>query len=495
MQSDFSHLAAVDLGSNSFRLSIAKVIQHGDQPQIYASDKIKKTVRLAAGLDEQNHMDQETIDRALQVLRMFGERLSGFKPEQVRVVATNTFRITRNIDDLMAPAEEALGFPIEIIPGQEEARLIYLGVVHELPPSDEHRLVVDIGGGSTEFIIGKKTTPKLLKSLPMGCVFYTKRFFSGGKAIEKAFEKAELAAREQVEVISETYQHLGWQEAFGSSGTAKALVAVLESNGLSQKGITLEGMEALKKIIIKNGSADASQIKNLKKDRVEVLPAGLAIMMAIFRELNIKQMYQGDGALRMGVLYDLLGRSTAGDKRVESVKLFMDRYHIDAKQADRLRQLALKMFDDCLPDAKESAIRRLLGWSCDLHEAGLSISQSSYHKHTAYILANADMPGFSSHEQKVLSILTQGHVGKLSKIDLDTMTTEQRIALLCIRLAALFMRKRMDQDIPELNLASKGKQIVLHVDKDWLTEQPLTEYGLEQEAESWQKEGYKFSIK
>ena len=488
-------LAAVDLGSNSFRLTIARIVQHDDAQQIYPVDRLKETVRLAAGLDAAQVLSEDAIQRAIAVLSRFGDRLHNFPHSRVRAVATNTFRVARNVADFLPRVEAALGYPIEVISGQEEARLIYSGVVHELPPSPRQRLIVDIGGGSTEFIIGKGLDPLIMKSLFMGCVTFTKAFFPDGKVTEDGFVQAEIAARKEIEIISRQYRHLGWEEAYGSSGTAKALVATLQESGFSEKGITLEGMQKLKKVLIRHGSARAPELRGLKNDRMEVLPAGLAIMTAIFSELQVKQMDQGDGALRVGVLYDMLGRDGLHDKREETTKLFVKRYHIDAKQAARVKKQALSFFDAVLgsePNADE--LKRYLGWACDLHETGLSISQVNYHKHSAYVLANADMPGFSEAEQELLAFLTLGHQGKLDKLLTPEPTRNKWLLVLCLRLAVVFMRRRQPVAALPVTLAVDQQHLTLQVGKKWLEEHPLTKYTLGLEAEEWKKAGFMLEL-
>lgn len=488
-------LASIDLGSNSFRLSVGRVVQHDGITQIFSIDRLKETVRLAAGLDDKRNLSEEAIQRAVDVLQRFGERIRDFHPNQVRAVATNTFRVAKNVDELLSRSEAALGFPIEIISGQEEARLVFSGVAHELPPSKEGRLVVDIGGGSTEFIIGKGLEPKLMKSLHMGCVSYTKAYFPNGQVTEKAFEKAELAASKEIEVISKPYRKMGWEQAFGSSGTAKAIIAVLRESGYSTKGITLEGMLKLKRELIKYGSARSPELKGLKNDRIEVLPAGLAIMIAIFRSLKVDRMLQGEGALRVGVLYDMLGRRVASDKRDETVKIFMRRYHIDTKQAARVKSLALEFFDEINPNNKED-MRRALAWAADLHEIGLSISQASFHKHTAYVLENADMPGFSRDDQQRLATLGLLQQGRLNKTHVQSLTTDKWQAILCLRLATLFLRNRQNQKfVGIVRLQTNGhRTITLTLNKLWLDNHPLSQYSLELEAQEWRSLGFDFSL-
>ena len=488
-------LAAVDLGSNSFRLSIARIVQNDNSVQIYATDRLKETVRLAAGLNADRVLDEDAIQRAIAVLSRFGERLENFPAGRVRAVATNTFRVARNVADFLPRAEAALGYPIEVISGQEEARLVYSGVVHELPPSSKQRFVVDIGGGSTEFIIGRELEPLIMKSLAMGCVTYTKSFFPDGKVTEEGFVLAEIAARKEIEIISRQYRHLGWDEAFGSSGTAKALVATLEESGFSEKGITLDGMQKLKKVLIRHGSAHAPELRGLKLDRMEVLPAGLSIMMAIFSELQVKQMFQGDGALRVGVLYDMLGRDSSHDKRDETAGVFMKRYHIDSRQAARVKKQALAFFDSILADETAADdLRRYLSWACDLHETGLSISQNNYHKHTAYVMANADMPGFSEAEQELLSFLTLGHQGKLDKLLPEKPSRVKWLLTLCLRLAVVFMRRRQPMTSLPVSLETDDQKLMLRVGRKWLEDHPLTRYTLTLEAAEWKKAGFTLDI-
>ncbi len=493
-------LAAVDLGSNSFRLSVGCIEERNGEAYVFAIDRLKETVRLAAGLDDDKILSDEAIERAVGVLKRFSERIQNFHPSQVRAIATNTFRVAKNKELLLQKAEEALGFPIEVVSGPEEARLVFSGVAHELPISDENRLVVDIGGGSTEFIIGKGYQSILVKSLSIGCVSFTKLYFPDGMVTSEAFKKAEINARNQIQVLSKAYRKLGWAEAFGSSGSAKALVAVLQASGFSERGITLDGMEKLKKVLIKTGSANSPLIYDLKDDRVEVLPAGLAIMMAAFKELKIEQMNQGEGALRVGVLYDMLGRKTASDIRASTVAQYMHRYRVDTKQASRVRLLADTFYRAALTLTQEERekwhydLPLLLSWACDLHELGLSIAQSSYHRHTSYVLQYADMPGFSKDEQGILSRLNLASQGKLSKVEINMLADEEWQAILCMRLAVMLLRNRQTIHLENLSLKIKDKHICLSVSKRWLANHPLTAFSLNNEKKDWENSGFKFTI-
>ncbi|MDX3904311.1 MAG: exopolyphosphatase [Pigmentiphaga sp.] len=487
-------LAAVDLGSNSFRLVIGRVVDEGGTIQIYPVDRLKETVRLAAGLRPDKTLDTSTAEFALEVLRRFGERLRSFHPERVRAVATNTFRVARNVAEFLPQAEAALGFPIEVIAGREEARLIFSGVSHSLPPSPAKRLVVDIGGGSTEFIVGRRFEPELMESLYMGCVSYSRAYFPGGVVDAHAMKQAEMAARREIEVIARQYRKAGWQEAYGSSGTSKALGAILTESGFSEYGITRRGMDKLKERLVKAGTVERAQLAGIKPDRISVLPGGLAIMSAIFDELGIELMRTADGALRVGVLYDLAGRDASLDKRDDTVRQFMNRYKADRAQAARVRQLALGLFHQLVPSPEHEELARILGWAADLHEIGLSIAHNTYHKHSSYILQHADMPGFSRQDQSLLALLALGHQGKLGKLQTLVTHDEQWIAILCLRMAAILYRRREDIGEPPLTVSVKGTSIVVKTDAAWMSSHPLTDFTLRAEESEWRKVGFTFEL-
>jgi len=491
-----NRLASIDLGSNTFRLSIGRIVRHDGVAQIYAEDKLRELVALANGLDEHKRIKPATVEQALAALRRFGERLRGFPPANVRAVATNTFRVARNAADILPAAEQALGFPIEIISGQEEARLIYLGVTQYLPPSDHRRLVIDIGGGSTEFIIGQRDEPRELASLEMGCTTWTRQFFPQGRITENRMRQAILAARGAIETIAGRYRGLGWDEAFGSSGTAKGLLAILVDSGITQRDITLEGMEWLRAGLVRAGQARLQDWAGLKPERVPVLAGGLAIMMAAFQELGIDRMRAGDGALRIGVLHDLLGRDSHQDMRDDTVRQMHARYQLDRTQSDHVRTLALHLFDqlDLKSDPDSPDLRRALGWTADLHEVGLAIARSDYHKHSAYILEHADMPGFSRDDQRLLSFLALGHQGRLAKVR-DYMPDRARwLTLCCLRLAVLLLRRREPLNNLPLHLKSRNQHIALRLPANWLAARPLSGFQLKKEAAIWRKAGFALDV-
>lgn len=488
-------LAAVDLGSNSFRLSIGRVVQQEGIAQIYAVDRLKESVSLATGLNRNNVLDEPAIERAIAVLKRYGERLDGFHPNRVRAVATNTFRVARNVDEILPRAEAALGFPIEVIAGQEEARLIFSGVANELPPSDNKRLVIDIGGGSTEVIIGQGYEPLQLASLYMGCASFTKQFFPDGRITALRMEQAQLAAQRELEGISKIYRKTGWQEAYGSSGTAKGLLAVLLEGGMSPKGITRDGLEQLKARLIKDGKVHLHALPGLKPDRALVLSGGLAIMLAAFQELKIETMLPGEGALRVGVLYDLLGRDSQHDKRDETVRQFLHRYQVDVRQSGRVKHLALHLFDQLdLKHSEKEEVERMLGWAADLHEIGISIAHDDYHKHSAYILGHADMPGFSNDDQALLALFALGHHGKISKLKVREPTRAKWFALLCLRLAVLLSRRRETHSTAPVRVENQGDAVRIHASRQWLTTHALSEYSLRNEMRDWTKAGFDFSL-
>ena len=502
-----SLIAAVDCGSNSFRLLIGRVVETHAGKQIYPLDSYKETVRLAAGLDSDKMLDADAFERGLSALARFGERLRSFHPDQVRAVATNTLRVARNASSFLQQAEQVLGFSLEVIAGREEARLVYLGVAHALPPplndsgAPGNRLVVDIGGGSTEFIIGNGFEPQLMESLYMGCVSWSRQYFRHGEIDRHNLKEAELAAQREISAIARTYKQQGWQQAVGSAGTANALAELIHDNNLGGGAslplglITRDGMEALRQELLKAGHLNRLKLEGLKPDRIPVLLGGFAIMMAIFQELNLQQMESCDNALRLGVMHDLIGRSQNHDLRAVTVAQFQERYGVDRAQATRVGTLAAQLFVSTgLLDGDElEAQLQSLRWAADLHETGLSISHSSYHKHSAYILANADMPGFSKKDQQDLALLVLGHAGKLGKLKAAFAVRSQPptvldwVRIACLRLATLLFRRRVDLDLPTLSLDIKASNYTLHFGAHWLNEHPLTHYSLEQEVAEWRK--------
>ena len=486
-------VAAVDLGSNSFRLQVGRVVDN----QIYPLDSLKEPVRLAAGLTAQKVLDGPSQLRALEALARFGERLRGFDPGAVRAVATNALRVAKNAPQFLAQAEAALGFPIEIIAGREEARLIYLGVAHSLANPRTQQLVVDIGGGSTEFIIGRDVEPIELESLYMGCVGFSLQYFPRGRIDKSGMKAAELAARKELQAIVRQYKKTGWEEAVGSSGTAKALADILEMNGLSENGITRDGLERLRGLLLHAGDLGKLTLQGLRPDRVPVLPGGLAIMLAVFKEFGLERMTFSEGALRLGVLYDLLGRYHHQDLRNATVQHFMRRYQVDASQAARVAATARGFLPQLLPGAAaaEQSDAQVLDWAALLHEIGISVAHSSYHKHSAYILANADMPGFSKMDQARLSRVVLAHRGKLERVQEIMPDSADWLLIFSLRLAVILHRARDDAPLPAIAVRHNERGFVVGVDPAWLATSPLTASALEEEGRQWAALGMDLRIK
>ena len=456
-------------------------------------DGLREPVRLAAGLSADKYLDTEAQQRALAALGRFAERLRDLPREAVRAVGTNSLRVAKNAADFIPQAEHTLGFPIEVIAGHEEARLIYLGVAHGLPQSKDNRLVLDIGGGSTECIIGNGLTPLKLESLFMGCVSFSIRFFPDGKITKQNLKQAELAARVELQTIVADYQGQ-WQHALGSSGTVKTVAEILELNGYSKGGITREALDRLRAHLLDAGDVQKLNLQGLRPDRIATLAGGFAILYAAFCELDIARMDPALGALREGVLYDLLGRFHDNDMRDVTVRQFMQRYRVDAKQAGRVAKLAQIFAQQFFGDEGSEDALHLLNWAASLHEIGISVAHSGYHKHTAYILANADMPGFSRKEQARLSLLALAQRGNLNKLQGLLKKTEDCVLAMSLRLAVLFFRNRSDSSLPDLHGRYSGNKFHLSIDHDWLAQNPLTETELLDEVKQWKTLGLSLQI-
>lgn len=503
-------VAAVDLGSNSFRMLVAQVVKTPSGTQLRPIDTLRESVRLAAGLTENKLLGNEAYQRGLAAIRRFGERIRGFDSANVRAVATNTLRVAKNASSFIRDAEEALGFPIEVIAGVEEARLIYIGAAHEVSAVQGNRLVVDIGGGSTEFIVGKGYEPKLMESLYIGCVSHSLRFFPKGDIDAHAFKEAELAARREIQVISGAYLKSGWKQVIGSSGTARALADLIAENNFNaqqNEGLTMgrvngasglitrDGLRAMKRHLLKYENLSQVELRGLKDDRRAVWPGGLAIMIAVFDELGIESMEVTDAALRVGVLYDLLGRSQHHDMRFVTVEQFMQRYAVDREQAKRVGIHAAEFLAQLpKPDTEDRDDNiALLQWAANLHEIGLSIAHNGYHKHSAYIAGNADMPGFSKNDQARLAALLLGHAGKLGKLANNPSFKDWRM-LFCLRLSQVLCRGRSDIELPKVKVAEVGGSYTVSLSKDWVDTHPLTEFSLLKEAAEWERVGRNYKL-
>jgi exopolyphosphatase/guanosine-5'-triphosphate,3'-diphosphate pyrophosphatase len=489
-------LAAVDLGSNSFHMVVARY-SHG---QLVILDRLREMVRLAAGLDDSNRLDDAATERALRCLERFGQRLRAMRADSVRVVGTNALRRAKRKRWFLERARAALGHPIEIISGLEEARLIYSGVVHTSPMSPDKRLVIDIGGGSTEVVIGEGFNPLLLESLSVGCVGLSALCFDDGRISAKRFEKARTAVRLELEPLLETYKKMGWLQAFGSSGTVRVIADTLRALYPDSPRITWDNLNALAERVISAGNVDDMDLPEVDAERAPVFPAGLAILLEVVESFGIDRVRVAEGAMREGLLYDLMGRFTDEDARVRSVRAMEQRYHVDGNQADRVESTAVTLLEQVesewgLEDPlAESALR----WAARLHETGLDIAHSKYHRHSAYLLQHADMPGFPREEQLLLAALVGGHRRQLSVESLEDLLPpwdrHAEYLIVLLRLAVLLHRGRSPQPLPDVRLTVKGRSMNLELPARWMKEHPLTLEDLEQERTYVKEVGFRLTI-
>jgi exopolyphosphatase/guanosine-5'-triphosphate,3'-diphosphate pyrophosphatase len=476
--------AAVDLGSNSFHMIVAK--DTGGEFQLI--DRIKDMVRLAGGLDDNNILSDKAMESALQALERFGQRISEIPLENVRAVGTNTLRKARNGNVFLAKARKALGHPIEIISGIEEARLINLGVAHTVYNENDKRLVVDIGGGSTEVIISKGYDTLLAESLYMGSVSVSKRYFDNGEILAKKMRKAKLFCRQELEPIGTIYKQKGWDSAIGSSGTILTINSVLQEKGWSENGITKTALDKLIDTMISVGQIDKLKFGSLPDNRKPVFPGGVTVLSAVFEALDIELMTVSDGALREGLLHDLIGRVHEKDARDNTVNNFMSRYTVDTDHAQRIVETARHCFNQLQPDWQldKKQDLKMIEWAVRLHEIGLTIAHSHYQKHGFYLLNNSDMPGFSRQTQAELAILVNNHRRKFVPTEIQLIPEENfvRMLHLCIivRLAILLHRSRSSDTLPDFKLKAHDSMIELTFAENWLNDHPLTGVDLETEA-------------
>lgn len=487
-----TRLAAVDLGSNSFRLEIGQ-LDHG---QIHRTEYLKETVRQGSGLDADRNLSLAAMQRGWDCLARFGERLSGFKPAEVRAVATQTLREARNRDVFLSRACEVLGFQIDVIPGREEARLIYQGVAHMLPQSDERRLVVDIGGRSTELILGQHLTAQVMESFRVGSVAWSMKYFPNGQLTAAAFNMAEIAAKAVLDEALNAYPRNAWDVAYGSSGTMGAVADVLTAAGWPAATVTRDGLEWLVDKLIKAQHCDRVRLEGLKEDRRAVIGGGVSVLRAVFDLLSIDHLYPAQGALRHGALYDLLDRENdQTDLRSASVKRLASNFDVDSLQATRVAKVAKTLFSQLQTSMQTTTsdaahLLRKVDWAAQLHEIGCQISHSEYHKHGAYILDNADASGFDLPELHRLSMLVLGHRGKLKKLDAELENASFMHQLLALRLAVILCHARRDIDIRGLQLTvapGSKRQFILTCPPDWALLLPQSAHLLREETLAWQK--------
>ena len=478
-------IAGVDLGSNSFHMVVGE-LRHG---QLIIIDRIRETVRLAEGLSEGGDLSPDARTRAIECLARFGERLRDMHANKVRAAGTSTIRRAREDTGFMAEAEAALGHPIEVISGLEEARLIYDGVTNSLPPSDGLRLVMDIGGGSTELILGQGPEPRALESVHLGCVSMTERFFGDGNITEQAFYRARVAARLELRPVKAFFRGASDVESIGTSGTIRATEFVASELGLIEAhGLTPDAVETLIRRVIELGSIEKLTLPGLSERRAQVWPGGLAILVELLGVLRVASIKVSDGALREGLLYSLLGRLQQIDARERTVRAMAARYHVDRKQARRVARTADALLRQCADKwhIEMPLGRNMLAWAARLHEIGLDISHDGYQRHGAYIAANADLPGFPRAEQRFLAFLIGSQRHAINPRFRNILPrawrkSALRLALL-LRLAVLLNRSRSPIETPDVTLEVRQQAIDLRFDPEWLQANPLTVADLEREV-------------
>ena len=484
-------VAAVDLGSNSFHMVVARR-HHGD---LQILDRLKLMVRLGEGLDDTGALSDAVRSRALQALERFGQRLQGLPSSHVRVVGTNTLREMRDADAFMAAAEAALGHSVEVVSGMEEARLIYLGVARSLGEEGGRRLVVDIGGGSTEVVIGEGVRPLRMESLEVGCVNLTRRCFADGRLGAKAMEKAALEAERVLEPVVARFRAPAFAHAVGASGTVKAVHRVLAEAGQAEESITRDALMDLGQRIAAARSVDALDLPGLDDERRPVFPAGVAILTGLFRTLGIDSMQVSDGALREGVLHDLIGRMDYHDVRDQTVAALASRYHVDTEHAARVERTALALLDQVQGAwGFDREARNWLAWAARLHEIGLDVAHSGYHRHGEYIARHGDLGGFSAQDQAVLAALIRCHRRKIARSALSAVPhgRQQRTWRLIplLRLAVVLHRSRLDEEAPPVRLEAEDATLTLTFPPVWLDRHPLTLADLELERQTLTRAGY-----
>lgn len=491
-------IAAVDLGSNSFHMIVARIEEDGSLKVI---DRIKEMVRLGAGLDENNILDEETQERALDCLSRFAQRLQNIKKKDIRIAATNTLRIATNANAFIKRARKVIDHRIDIISGVEEARLVYHGAVYSLAELGSKRLVVDIGGGSTEVIIGENTKPVKLESLHFGSSSITKQYFSDGVITKARIKKADIHVLQDIEDIRQAYIKTGWEQSVGTSGTIRSISKILLSMGLTDGTITDKGLKNLLAMTENAGAIDKIKLDGLSSDRKPVFIGGLIILNALFKALNIKELTASDGALREGLMVDLVGRIKHQDIRELSVGQMAERYAVRFNHAENIRKTCEYLFTGIETSWKlnDENLLQLVYWAAQLHETGLAISHSGYHKHSAYLVLNSDMPGFSMQEQQLLSLLLRYHRKNILANEFDSFSEKYRKKifkmLVILRLAIIFNRSLIEDHTPVYKIEAKNKTIRLLFPKNWFDENPLTTADLESEADYLESIGYQLQLK
>jgi exopolyphosphatase/guanosine-5'-triphosphate,3'-diphosphate pyrophosphatase len=476
-------LAAVDLGSNSFHMIVARMDETGS---LHIIDRLRETVRLGGGLTKSGRLSREATKRAMDCLERFGQRVNDLSSSDVRVVGTKILREAKNADDFIEKAQKRLNHPIEIISGLEEARLIYLGVAHDHAATDNKRLVIDIGGGSTELIVGKGMKPIVRDSIGIGSVSTMLEHFADGEVSARRMLRAVMETQLEIYPVAEQFTASNWQQAIGCSGSIRAIRDIVQEEGWCSRGISLKALYTLRDHIIHAGHVDNIELKKLKDDRLPILPGGVAVLIGVFEALHIEMLDVSDQALREGLLYELIGRIQHRDIRADTVASTRQRWNIDSAQADRVAATARTLYkqvrSDCGLKKQDGSI---LQWAAELHEIGLQISHSHYHRHSEYLLKNMDLPGFSRSEQAILAVLVRNQRRHFSKRLIKSLpkTDRKKTRYLCLllRIATLLHRGRSDEDESGVTIRINQRQLILGLNQHWLEQHPLTQADLEQE--------------
>jgi exopolyphosphatase/guanosine-5'-triphosphate,3'-diphosphate pyrophosphatase len=480
--------AAVDLGSNSFRLHIGK--HDGDAIRVVKS--ARDQIRLAADLDANRNLSAAGMARALDSLRNLAKILADYPVEAVRVVATAVFRDAANSAEFLPQAAAAIGHPIEIISGEEEGRLIYFGVANCLALPGERRLVIDIGGGSTELILGRGHEIERVESFGVGTVYQSGKYFADGNLTQEAFDRAILAARSRIEDPAPPYRPQHWSQAYGSSGTMRALADLIGKNNLGDGTLSKTNLQALQQRFVEYGHVSKIELFGLRAERAISLVGGLSILLALMHELDFDLIHPIEAGLRMGVMWDLYYRATQRDRREQSVRSFIAKFGVDQARAQRAAREASALFAQTKPLSDHYA--RLLHWSALLHEVGMVVSSTDYHKHAAYLIEHADLPGFTNSEQRLMSKLALGQKGSLRKLGEVLHEPDFAKALLALRLGVLFMHSRIEPDFRQIRLRLKGK-IEFELPRVWIANHPTLLLWLEKEREAWVMAGFEFNLR
>ena len=493
-ESESRTVAAVDLGSNSFHMIVARLEEAGNLSII---DRLREPVRLGGGLKRNGKLSRKARIRALDCLEQFGQRIRNLPQGAVRIVGTNTLRVASNAKEFAQEAQQLLGHPIEIVSGREEARLIYLGVTHGRATREGKRLVVDIGGGSTELIIGEGRDSMLRESMYTGCVSASRQYFGDGKITEKRMTSAIINAELKFYPVAKDFRagKDKWEEAVGCSGTIKSIRNIAQAEGWCDSGITLESLYRMRSKMIKQGRVDKLKLESLKENRAPVLPGGLAVLIAVFETLGIEQMRVSEQALREGLLYDLVGRIQHKDTREVTVQSVLKRWNLDARHVENVMRTTMSLFEQVETAWKLTGENKLiLKWAAQLHEIGLQISHGAYHKRGAYILTYADLSGFSRTEQALLATLILNHRQKFRINSFENLVARAQkpgmILCVLLRLAVLLHRGRIDEQVPDISIRVDNSGVMLKFPENWLEQHSLTSADLKKERQFLKDAGF-----